>query len=209
MLSSLLPSVLFSIATTVTPVATQATANVALDTTVAVTAAHSLALDLKTGGSVKITGGVDKVVRIHVTENGRECTDCKVELEQTSDGIQLRSRRTAMSGSPANLVFEIEVPAHFDLDVTSAGGEMQIEGVDGQIKGATESGALTLRRLSGAIDLQTARGDITLRESYVSGRVHTLGGRVLLEDVTGNVDGSSASGKVTERRVTRVDSAGV
>jgi DUF4097 and DUF4098 domain-containing protein YvlB len=209
MLLSLLPTVVFSLSATVLPVTRPAVAQgVSFDTTVAITAAHSLSLDLKTGGTVKITGGSDKVVRVRVTEDGRECADCRVELEQTSQGIQVRSRRSALDGRPAKLQFEIEVPAHFDLDVASAGGELQIEGVDGEIKGRTQSGALTLRRLSGAVDLQTMRGDITLRESYVSGRVHTLGGRVLLEDVTGTVDGSSASGKVTERRVTRPTTAG-
>ena len=174
-----------------------------LDTTVAVTSATNLALDLKTGGSVRITGGGDKVVRVRVTEGGRECADCRVELEQTSAGIQLRSHRTALNAAPAQLRFEIEVPNHFNLDLTSAGGEVEIEGIDGEIKGQTQSGALNLRRLSGAVDLQTMRGDVTMRESYVSGRVRTMGGKVLLEDVTGTVNGSSQDGKVIERRVTR------
>jgi DUF4097 and DUF4098 domain-containing protein YvlB len=174
-----------------------------LDTTVAVTSATNLTLDLRTGGSVRITGGGDKVVRVRVTEGGRVCADCRVELEQTSAGIQLRSHRTALNAAPAQLRFEIEVPNHFNLDLASAGGEVEIEGVDGEIKGQTQSGALNLRRLSGAVDLQTMRGDVTMRESYVSGRVRTMGGKVLLEDVTGTVDGSSQDGKVIERRVTR------
>ena len=80
---------------------------------------------------------------------------------------------------------------------------MRIEGVDGTIKGSTESGGLELRRLSGSVDLETKRGDVTLRESFVSGRVHTVGGRVLLEDVSGTVAGSSGKGRVIERRVQR------
>jgi adenylate kinase len=51
------------------------------------------------------------------------------------------------------------------------------------------------------------RGDITLWQSYVRGRVHTNVGRVLLEDVGGNVRGTSAHGTVTERRVERVPTA--
>ena len=53
------------------------------------------------------------------------------------------------------------------------------------------------------VDLQTKRGNVTLRESYASGRVHTTDGRVLLEDVGGTVAGSTASGKLIERRVER------
>jgi hypothetical protein len=171
-----------------------------LDTAVAAPIAKRLSLDLKSGGSVKITGGTDKVVRIRVTDAGKPCGDCGVTLEQSKDGLQLRSTRAATTGK---LQFEIEVPEHFDLQLASAGGEVSIEGVDGEIKGQTEAGALELRRLSGIVDLQTKRGNVTLRESYASGRVHTTDGRVLLEDVGGTVAGSTESGKLIERRVER------
>jgi hypothetical protein len=171
-----------------------------LDTAVAAPIAKRLSLDLKSGGTVKITGGTDKVVRIRVTDGGKPCGDCGVTLEQSSTGLQLRSTRATSAGK---LQFEIEVPEHFDLQLASAGGEVSIEGVDGEITGQTDGGALELRRLSGVVDLQTKRGNVTLRESYASGRVHTTDGRVLLEDVGGTVAGSTASGKLIERRVER------
>jgi DUF4097 and DUF4098 domain-containing protein YvlB len=201
MMSLLLPTALLSLATHVAPVTRALPPIVKLDTTLAIPAATRLSLDLKSGGSVKITGGADKVVRVRVTEGGRECKDCNVKLEQTSAGLQVSSDRSA-AGS--KLRFEIEVPSHFDVDLASAGGEVQIEGVDGAIKGQTTSGDLTLRRLSGEVDLQTMRGDVTLKESFVSGRVVSGSGKVLLEDVSGSVQGAATGGKVTERRVTRL-----
>jgi hypothetical protein len=177
-----------------------ASTRVALDTALAAPAAKRLTLDLTSGGTVKITGSQDKVVHIRVTENGRACGDCGVRLEDGGDGVKVHSTRPAAEGA---LRFEIEVPEHFDVQLASAGGEVQIEGVDGEIKGETASGALDLLRLSGTVDLVTKRGDVTLRQSYVSGRVHTNDARVLLEDVGGNVAGSSQDGKVIERRVER------
>ena len=202
MLHSLLASAVvsaFTHASLVTPPAVSP--HPLLDTAVAVQVEKRLSLDLRSGGSVTIVGGQDRVVRIRVTEEGRACGDCGVQIEQRSDGIQVHSTRPGTAG--AELRFEIEVPEHFDLDLTSAGGAVRIEGVDGAIKGSTGSGGLELRRLSGSVDLETRNGDVTLRESYVSGRVHTLGGRVLLEDVSGTVAGTSGKGKVIERRVQR------
>ena len=202
MLHSLLVSTLLSAAAHVSPLTTPATQpRVLLDTAVAAPVAKRLSLDLRNGGAVRIVGGQDKVVRIRVTEDGRACGDCGVQLDQGSDGIVIHSTRPGTGG--AELRFEIEVPEHFDLDLTSAGGAVNIEGVDGAIKGSTASGGLELRRLSGSVDLETKSGDVTLRESYVSGRVHTVGGLVLLEDVSGSVAGTSAKGKVIERRVQR------
>jgi len=202
MLHTLIATALVSAAAHSAPLATAAVQpRVLLDTAVAAPVAKRLTLDLRVGGSVKITGGQDKLVRIRVTENGRACGDCGVVLAEGAEGIELRSTRPATGG--AELRFEIEVPEHFDLDLTSAGGPVHIEGIDGAIKGVTESGTIDLRRLSGSVDLETRRGDVMLRESYVSGRVHTVGGRVLLEDVSGTVAGSTAKGKVIERRVQR------
>jgi hypothetical protein len=202
MLHTLLASALVSAVAQANPIVLPAAKPQALlDTAVAAPIAKRLSLDLRAGGAVTIVGGQDKVVRIRVTESGRACGDCGVQLEQGNDGIQLHSTRPGSGG--AELRFEIEVPEHFDLDLTSAGGAVRIEGVDGTIKGSTEAGGLELRRLSGSVDLETKSGDVTLRESYVSGRVHTVGGRVLLEDVSGTVAGTSAKGKVTERRVQR------
>ena len=201
MLHTLLATALVSLSAPATPLAVaSAPARPSLDTAVAAPVAKRLVLNLQAGGSVTITGSQDKVVRIRVTENGRACGDCGVTLAEGADGIQVRSTKPATYGQ---LNFEIEVPEQFDLDLTSTGGTMRIEGVAGTIKGVTEAGGLELRRLSGSVDLETKRGDVTLRESYVSGRVHTVGGRVVLEDVSGTVAGSSAKGKVIERRVQR------
>ena len=201
MLHTLIASALLSATTHVTPVALPAALpRELLDTAMAAPVAKRLMLDLRSGGSVRITGGQDKVVRIRVTDAGRACGDCGVQLQQGADGITLKSG-SAAAGS--KLDFEIEVPEQFDLDLSSAGGQVKIEGVAGTIKGSTDSGALDLRRLSGSVDLETKRGDVTLRESYVSGRVHTVGGKVVLEDVSGTVAGSSGKGKVIERRVQR------
>ena len=202
MLHTLIASALVSAAAHATPVALPAALpRVLLDTAVAAPVAKHLTLDLRSGGSVRIIGGPDKVVRIRVTDAGRECGACGVQLEQGADGIQVKSANLPHGWS--KLEFEIEVPEQFDVDLNSAGGEVKIEGVAGTIKGSTDAGALDLRRLSGNVDLETKRGDVTLRESYVSGRVHTVGGKVMLEDVTGTVEGTTGKGKVIERRVQR------
>ena len=200
MLHTLLATALVSASAHASPAALPALPLASLDTAVAAPVGKHLVLDLRAGGTVSITGSQDKVVRIRVTENGRPCGDCGVTLAEGADGIQVRSTKPATIGQ---LNFEIEVPEQFDLDVNSAGGTVRIEGVAGTIKGTTAAGALDLRRLSGSVDFETKRGDVTLRESYVSGRVHTVGGKVVLEDVSGTVAGSSAKGKVIERRVQR------
>ncbi len=47
----------------------------------------------------------------------------------------------------------------------------------------------------------TRLAGVTLRQSDVRGTVHTNDGRVLMEDVAGDVQGTTSKGRVTERRV--------
>lgn len=181
---------------------------VPFDTTLAVAGNTRLAVDVGTGGAIRITGGETKSVRVHVSEQGTHCGDCAIVVTHVGATVHVRVRRAGPLRAPAELQVEIEVPIQCAIELTSAGGPVEIEGIDGTLSGATQSGALSLRRISGAVDLQTRRGDVTLRESYVSGALRTLDGRVLFEDVGGSVVGSSAKGRVIMRRVERADSGG-
>ena len=180
--------------------------SIPFDTTLTVAATPTLSIDLETGGALRIVGGTSRVVRVHVSERGRLCTDCVVAVTHSGANVQVKTRRGTANGRAANLVVEIEVPVQTNVDVSSVGGGVEIEGIDGTLSGITQSGALSLRRISGAVELQTRRGDVTLRESFVSGALRTLDGRVLFEDVGGSVVGTSAKGKVILRRVERADS---
>lgn len=180
--------------------------SIPFDTTLVAATTPTLTIDLETGGAIRIVGGTSKVVRVHITEPGRFCADCAVAVTHSGTSVQVRTRRGVGNGRPANVQLEIEVPVQCNIDVSSAGGAVEIEGIDGTLTGMTQAGELNLRRISGAVDLQTRRGDVTLRESYVRGTLRTLEGRVLFEDVGGRVEGESAKGRVIKRRVERTAS---
>jgi hypothetical protein len=162
-----------------------------------------VALDLAAGGRVRIVGGDTKIVRVQVTDRGKKCADCIVSVSEMQHGLQVRTGRTHTPDTPADMELLVEVPTQTNILLTSAGGRVEIEGVDGFVSGTTDFGAVSLLRLSGAVKVETKRGDVTLRRSYVRGSVHTNAGRVLLEDVSGDVRGTSSKGGVVERRVER------
>jgi hypothetical protein len=172
-----------------------------LDTAVAVATSSTLTLDLRTGGRVHITEGVDGIVRIRARAGARQIGDCNTLVTRSDSAIRFITERPALGSTLAQLEIEIEVPRHYNIALNSAGGDVEIEGIDGTVTGVTHFGELRLRRLSGAIALETGRGNVTLRESYLEGSVRTLEGRVLMEDIGGTVDGLSEKGRVVKRRV--------
>ena len=177
------------------------------DTTIAASNFSGVALNLAAGGKVRIVGGTSKIVRVQVTDHGTHCADCIVSVSEMRNGIQVLTGRTRDASTPANLQILVEVPTQTNILLTSAGGQVEIEGIDGYVSGTTDFGAVHLFRLSGAVKVDTKRGDVTLRQSYVRGSVHTNAGHVLLEDVGGDVQGTSSKGGVIERRVARARTA--
>ena len=186
---------------------TAAPSAVPFDTSVSVNNFSGVALNLAAGGRVRIVGGTSKVVRVQVTDRGKRCSDCIVSVSEMPSGLQVLTGRTRNTDTPADLQIQVEVPTQTNILLTSAGGQVDIEGIDGFVSGTTDFGTVNLFRLSGALKVETKRGDVTLRQSYVKGSVHTNAGRVLLEDVGGDVQGTSSKGGVVERRVERVSTA--
>src|SRR5436190_3401727 len=181
-----------------------APSTIPFDTTIATTRFSGVALDLEAGGKVRIVGGSANLVRVQVTDRGKHCADCIVAVSEIRNGIKVLTGRSRDLGTPADVEILVEVPTQTNILLTSAGGQVEIEGIDGYVSGTTDFGAVQLFRLSGAVKVETKRGDVTLRQSYVKGSVHTNAGRVLLEDVGGDVQATSTKGGVVERRVERV-----
>ncbi len=92
--------------------------------------------------------------------------------------------------------YEIKVPYNWDLTIYTAGGDIRIFDVSGQISGKTLGGDIRLSHINGRLNLTTAGGDIELRDSNADGRVHTMGGDVEFRNVIGNVSGTTLGGEM-------------
>jgi DUF4097 and DUF4098 domain-containing protein YvlB len=162
-----------------------------------------LDLNLKTGGSVEISGWDKELLTAKVYLDGRDWEDCKVDFKETSSGVQIHSSFIGKwRNHSTDVRCEIKVPKRFDLEIQTMGGEVSIMNVEGEISGKTMGGKLQLSGLKGKIDLTTMGGNITLTSSDLDGKVHTMGGQVLLQDVKGSVKGSSMGGNVIYKNVT-------
>jgi hypothetical protein len=164
---------------------------------------QKLEMDLKSGGAIYITGWNEEKVAVKVNLTGRDAKDVRIEMNEVSAGVSVTSdveRRHRNWNT--DLEFHINVPQKFDLDLNTAGGEITIENVEGDIEGETMGGELNLTQLKGTINLKTMGGEIKLTNSDVDGEVKTNGGSVALRDVTGNVSGHSMGGSVTYDNVT-------
>ncbi len=161
-----------------------------------------LSLDLRTGGKIRIEGWNKPVVSVNGFVKGRDGDNTEVHVEQTSLGVDVRTRFRGGKDDDydARGEFDIRVPSRFDVEIESMGGGVTIHNVEGQFAGSTMGGGLTLSGLKGKISLSTMGGSVNLTKSHLDGEVSTMGGEVVIEEVTGNVTGSSMGGKVIHKK---------
>ncbi len=167
-----------------------------------VTSGKKLVMKLDTGGEIDIAGWDKEIVSVDVHRKGRDDDRSEVTFDQTSTGVDIRSRYSGWGRShSSSLKFILHVPKKFDLDLDSKGGGFTVSGVEGQLEGTTMGGALELTQLKGAVNFKQWAGESGSRNRKSTGEVNTNGGKVSLEDVIGNVNGHSMGGAVTYKNV--------
>jgi len=158
---------------------------------------QKLEIDLDTGGSVSVSGSDLNKVVVRARLTGRDASDIDLRVEKISNGVSIESEyKSSWRNHSGGVDLEVIVPARFDLEVETLGGEISVDGVEGELEGSTMGGQLDLRNLKGTVDMSTMGGNVKLVSSKVDGEVSTMGGRVELRDVEGNVKGKSMGGNV-------------
>lgn len=93
--------------------------------------------------------------------------------------------------------FKIDLPAAFDLDLRTGGGDIEVVGdLTGDVRSHTSGGDVTLRDISGEVELTTSGGDI--RVGTVGGDVHlqTSGGDIRVERASADLDVQTSGGDI-------------
>jgi beta-lactamase regulating signal transducer with metallopeptidase domain/DUF4097 and DUF4098 domain-containing protein YvlB len=165
--------------------------------TVRVESGGTLYLDLKTGAGLTITGVDEDRVTLRIIASERDRRNTLVTLESENGGARIESRYRNMNGTQSSsLRFDLTVPRNFNVRVSSAGGGVNIQNVQGTFSGSTGGGDIDVRSARGTLRLSTGGGDINVLNSSLSGHVGTGGGAVLIQGVSGGLTGSSGSGNV-------------
>ncbi len=173
----------------------------------------TLALDLETGGGVRITAWDKPTVHVHGALSGA-ATEVRLE-PAAGGGARLISESRQHGGVTLfSHTFDIQVPRQFNVRVASAGGDLSIEGVSGTLTGHTGGGTIDIQHADGHADLTTGGGRVHVSDSHLSGFVGTGGGSVDMERVTGPLVGHTGSGdEIVPQRMgvsslIRIDQAG-
>jgi hypothetical protein len=156
-----------------------------------------LVIDLEVGGSIDISTWGQGRVAVEAEYHGPDAAGIRFEVAGGGDRVVVRAERgESRAARGAGGAVRLRVPARFDVELSTAGGEVRIDGLEGDVAGETMGGQLFLEGLCGELDLTTHGGNIRLAHSEVGGSVQTFGGNVHLEDVAGTVEARTLGGNV-------------
>jgi beta-lactamase regulating signal transducer with metallopeptidase domain len=159
--------------------------------------AGTLTIDLKTGGKVDIIGWDKPEIVVRASLAGRDWRETQVRLQPSDGGARLESDfAPGGSSRSSSHTFAINVPRNYNVRISSSGGSLSINGVDGIFTGHTGGGQIDIRKANGEVDIRTGGGKIHVSDSRLNGSVSTGGGIVTIERVSGDLKGNSGSGPV-------------
>jgi DUF4097 and DUF4098 domain-containing protein YvlB len=93
--------------------------------------------------------------------------------------------------------YTIKVPANFNADLDTSGGDISANGLTGNIKVDTSGGDLTFGQIHGDIHADTSGGNIIAKDCDGSTSLDTSGGRIEVTGGRGKLNADTSGGNVT------------
>jgi len=163
-------------------------------------------------GSVHITTSDSDKVDVKITRELRDGSAAKakkvfeqhkIELTGTDSEVKIEAKNPQKGlgfNNPFNRLrvdYDIAIPAKFDIDLTTAGGNIEVADLEGQAVLHTSGGNLKLAAIKGPLKAHTSGGHITLTRSEGDADVNTSGGDLRLGEIQGNVVAHTSGGNIT------------
>jgi DUF4097 and DUF4098 domain-containing protein YvlB len=162
-------------------------------------------------GEVRVTGGSGDEVAIKVEIKGSDSFVKDFEVTATQEGGDVRVKGDLpksfwkmFSNGNHDAKFTLTVPRKYNVNASTAGGDVMVTGIEGETRGSTSGGDISAIEVKGKVTIGTSGGDVEIRKVEGMVEAETSGGDVKVSSVKGDVDVSTSGGNV---RVESVEGA--
>jgi len=132
--------------------------------------------------------------------------DHELTFDQQGNDVHVRSKFKGRETNwfrwttPLQLRYTIRVPARYNLNVATSGGDLEVGDIAGTVDCRTSGGDVKLGRVNGSVNARTSGGDLTLRSSTGPAKLSTSGGSIDIDDAGATVDAKTSGGSIDIRR---------
>lgn len=96
--------------------------------------------------------------------------------------------------------WNVRVPAHYNIDVKTSGGSIDLSDVGGTTEARTSGGSIKTGNLTGPATLKTSGGSITIEGGRANIHAGTSGGSINIGDTDGTIEARTSGGSITIAR---------
>ena len=93
--------------------------------------------------------------------------------------------------------FTIQIPSNFNLDISTSGGDIVTETVNGVVELHTSGGDIDILKVDGSLNIRTSGGDIGIRETRADIEAITSGGDIVLNRISGRLKSKTSGGDIS------------
>lgn len=133
----------------------------------------------------------------------------ELDFDQQGNDVSVRARvqneeRHGWHGAERRLRvrFVVTVPRRYNLDLKTAGGHIEIDDLEGEVRSRTAGGSVHIGHIQGPVWGKTSGGDIALAGCVGTADLKTSGGSIRVGAADGDVVASTSGGSITIQRVT-------
>ncbi len=169
-------------------------------------------------GSIELRGKQGNTVDVEVIRKVKTSSEEKaedilkefeVEFDHQGKDVTIRAKdeRRALRkfwdniGKRLNVKYIISVPRIYNAQLSTSGGSISVEDINGEIRSKTSGGSLRYDAIEGEIFGRTSGGSITIGEVDARVDVHTSGGGIKIDRAKGEIDAHTSGGSITVEEV--------
>jgi Toastrack DUF4097 len=164
-------------------------------------------------GDIKVTSGgsnvsVDVIRRAKTSSRSHAeelFKDFDITFAQEQNDVRIRARYNHPTSwfhwnMDLDVRFVVNVPAQYNVDLTTSGGDIVVSDLAGQVRVRTSGGDVALGRIDGVVDAHTSGGDVSIAGSHSSATLSTSGGDIKVGDAAGALNVKTSGGSIDIRR---------
>ena len=152
-------------------------------------------------GDVLITTSDAPKVYVKILGNERASQKVKFNFENSADGVTvIAENKDGWNffdfGRGIKLRFEITLPKSYNAKVSSSGGDISLNDLNGNADLHSSGGDVKVQNISGNTVVSTSGGDITINNNSGNLDLNTSGGDIKTTGFNGNVSATSSGGDI-------------
>ena len=162
----------------------------------------TLHLDAAVGSITIVAGGTGvafEIVQKSLFGDDDDFKDHKITFDQRGNDVYVESdydRGVSNWFHNFNVEWNIRVPAHYNIDVKTSGGSIDLADLGGTVDARTSGGSIKTGHLASTANLKTSGGSITVEGARGNVLAHTSGGSITVGDTEGYVDAKTSGGSI-------------